>query len=338
MHRRALPTAPASAVRAPAALALALAVAAGCTAPKAEHDAGKESLRRDIVLATQLMGVADMAQAISRDELSRLVLTDATPEQVAYSARVHAGVANSLSGIALDPTPRAGLARMYLWCRIASAACANRVRLRPSAIVDNCDRVYGRIRGSVDAIAAREMTAGQRESLDAMAARYLAAHPDILNAGFLRIDDIAESREAAEFVIPESAASMLSPVEDATRQLELMRFLGTQLLWVATRAPESAGATVDAEVRLLLQTPEARAAVESAARIGAELQATRTSITELKEEHRRLAASLEALAGGIGSAAGQAERGITVLAWAAGAALLCVAAAAIAFLRAASRR
>lgn len=299
---------------------VALAALAACSGPHAAGDPGKDALRRDIVLATQLMGVADLAQAISRDELSRLVLSEAPSEQVAYAARVHSGITSSVSGFALDPTPRAGLARMYLWCRIARAACANRVRLRPSAVIDNCDRIYGRIEASVDAIAAREMSAEQRERLAEMAARYLAAHPDIVNAGFMRIDDIAESREAAEFVIPESASSMLSPVEDATRQLELMRFLGTQLLWVATRAPETAGATLEAEVRLLLQTPETRAALQSAAAIGTGLASTRESISELREEHRRLA------------------RGIEALAWLAGAATIGAAAAGFMVLRTAVRK
>lgn len=295
--------------------ALLLTLLAACSAPQPAEDPAKEALRHDIVLATQLMGVADLAQSITRDDLSRLLLADAPGEHVAYAARVHAGVTSTLQGFALDPTPKSGLARMYVWCRIGQAACANRLRLNPRYAIDDCDRVYVRLQAVIDAIAVNEMTPRQRAGLDELIARYLAAHPDVINAGFLRIDDIADSKEAAELVLPPTAPSMLSPVADATRQLELMRFLGMQLLWVAARTPEVVGAHVQAESRILMHGPELQGFFQSAVRLGERIDETHASLETLAKTHERLGGRIEELAGAIGEVADRADRGITMAAW-----------------------
>lgn len=290
-------------------LAAAAAIAVpGCqTTPQAE-DPSKAQFRRDMVIAMQLMDVADLAHALTRTVYVDALVRRRPDIEIAAIAKMHAGISSTTRAMAVDPTPMVGLVQMYIWSKMAVFACQNRVATSPEAVPCGCDPLYGKVSEVILQVAKRHMGEAQLYELDQMIAAYQAEHPGLLQVGLLRIDDIASSEAAAARVLPETEHSMLSPVTDAARQLEMTRFIGTQLVWLAARLPGAAADEFEGSLRITMESQAAQGTMQHLGDLSRNMDATASNLAELSGAQRELARHIETLAGDVRAAAGRADR------------------------------
>ena len=126
---------------------------AGC-ATRGETEAARESRER-VMLARELMDLADHAATIMDDVVSVESVKQSDPLQLAAASKVRSNVIDVVRAIALTPSPREGMARMYVWSQLAAWSCENRHKLNPKAFIDNCDSTFGAIRDNISRAAAK---------------------------------------------------------------------------------------------------------------------------------------------------------------------------------------
>jgi hypothetical protein len=280
----------------------------GCATTPERDPYARTRLKEDMVIAMHLMDLADLAYFNARSQYVNALVADKPSRTVAAMAKMQAGIGSTTRAMAVDPNPRAGLVHMYTWVQMARFSCANRVRIAPETMPCACDDIFGKPAEMVRKVAEEYMTAAQLEELDRMIAAYQAANPGMLHVGLLRIDDIATSDAAAALILPESEQTMLSPVTDAAHQLELTRFLGTQLVWLVARLPTGAADDLDGVGRLLLESGPAHQAVAGLGTIGAQVGDAAARIEQNSSAQRELATQISGLGQDVRGVAARAER------------------------------
>jgi len=291
-------------------MACAALPAAGC-APRLENTHDKDALRQEAVLGVQLMDIADLGNALMREAYAQEALDpDTDSRKLAVTARLTAGVSSTLRAMAISPSPRDGLVQMYIWCRVGKFAARNRERKAPGMVPDLSESVYGRIEAQLQPIAERNLSARQLASIDAIIVRFTEANPDLLSVGLMRLDDIAESKEAADLILPDSAPDMLSPVTDAARQLELMRLLGLQAIWLVARTPEAVGMELDGSARVILESKPIERLLERTGSIQGALGDAGARLDSVSKSQERIAEELRGLSGSLTTIAAKAERAV----------------------------
>ncbi|MBU3683626.1 MAG: hypothetical protein FGM39_06390 [Phycisphaerales bacterium] len=281
---------------------------AGCATTPEKDTYERRKLKEDMVIAMHLMDLADLAYFKARNQYIQALVTNLPSRTVAAMSKMQAGIGSTTRAMAVDPNPRAGLVHMYTWVQMARFSCANRIRLAPETMPCGCDDIFGKVSEMVRKVAVKYMTAEQLAELDRMIAAYQAANPDLLHVGLLRVDDIATSDAAAALILPESEETMLSPVTDAAHQLELTRFLGNQLVWLAARLPNGAADDFDSVGRLLLESGPAHQAVAGLGTIGAQVGDAAARIEQNSSAQRELATQISALGQDVRGVAARAER------------------------------
>jgi len=291
-------------------MALVALLAAGCS-PRLENTHDKDLLRQEAVLGVQLMDIADLGNALMREAYAQEALDpDTDSRKLAVTARLTAGVSSTLRAMAISPSPRDGLVQMYIWCRVGKFAARNRERKAPGMVPDLSESIYGRIEAQLQPIAERNLSAQQLASLDAIIARFTEANPELLSVGLMRLDDIAESKEAADLILPDSTPDMLSPVTDAARQLELMRLLGLQAIWLVARTPDAVGMEVDSAARVVLESKPIERLLERTGSIQGALGEAGARLDSVSKSQERIAEELRGLSVSLTSIARQAERAV----------------------------
>lgn len=292
------------------AVALAALLAAGC-APRIENTHDKDLLRQEAVLGVQLMDIADLGSGLMREEYAHEALNpDTDSREMAITCKLVVGISSTLRAMAISASPRDGLVQMYIWCRAGKFAAKNRERKYPGTVPDISERVYGRIEAQLQPIAERNLSAQQLASLDAVIARFTEANPELLSVGLMRLDDIAESKEAADLILPDSTPDMLSPVTDAARQLELMRLLGLQALWLVARTPDAVGMEVDSAARMVLESRPIERLLERTGSIQGALGEAGARLDSVSKSQERIAEELRGLSGSLTAIATKAERAV----------------------------
>jgi len=291
-------------------MACAALLAAGC-APRLENTHDKDALRQEAVLGVQLMDIADLGNGLMREVYAQEALDpDTDSRKLAVTARLTAGVSATLRAMAISPSPRDGLVQMYIWCRVGKFAAKNRERKSPGVVPDLSESVYGRIEAQLQPIAERNLSARQLASIDAIIVRFTEANPDLLSVGLMRLDDIAESKEAADLILPDSAPDMLSPVTDAARQLELMRLLGLQAIWLVARTPEAVGMELDGSARVILESKPIERVLERTGAIQGALGDAGARLESVSKSQERIAEELSGLSSSLTAIATKAERAV----------------------------
>lgn len=296
-----------------------LALGACASRPDTAHE--KDALRRETVLGVQLMEVADLGHGIIRDIYAHAIVDrKLTSMQVAAMSRIFAGVGTTMRSMAIAPSPSDGLVQMYIWCRVGRFASGNRMRVAPDLMPDLSDVLYGRIQSAVQPIAEQHLTAQQLAALDRMIDQFERANPDLLSVSLMRLDDIAQSRDAAELVLPDTPPDMLSPVTDAARQLELARLLGTQALWLLARTPDAIATELEGTTRLLLEAESVRRIVERVDSVEHALGGAGTRLDSVATSQHRISDELRSLSEAVDGIGRRAERMVVISAIAAAAA------------------
>lgn len=291
-------------------MALAALLAAGC-APRVDTTHDKDLLRQEAVLGVQLMDIADLGSGLMREEYAQEALNpDTSSRELAITSRLVVGVSTTLRAMAISASPRDGLVQMYIWSRVGKFAAKNRERKYPGTVPDISERVYGRIEAQLQPIAERNLTAQQLASLDAIIARFTEANPELVSVGLMRLDDIAESKEAADLILPDSTPDMLSPVTDAARQLELMRLLGLQAIWLVARTPDAVGMEVDSSARVVLESKPIERLLERTGSIQGALGDAGARLESVSKSQERIAEELRGLSGSLTAIATKAERAV----------------------------
>jgi hypothetical protein len=288
--------------------AAAALMAPGCASAPATEEYGKAQFRRDMVIAMQLMDVADLAYAVTRAEYVKALVRRQPDIEVAALAKMHSGVSSTTRAIAVDPTPMVGLVQMYIWGKMSVFACENRTRVAPETVPCGCDPLFGKVAQVIAKVARRHISEAQLYELDQMITAYQAENPGILQVGLLRIDDIASSEAAAARVLPESEHTMLSPVTDAARQLEMTRFIGTQLVWLAARLPGAAADEFEGTLRIAMESQAAKGTMQDLGGIARHMGESAQNLAVNAEAQRELGRQIGALAEDVRAAAARADR------------------------------
>ena len=292
---------------------LAAVLAARCAAPAKDAGYDKEALRKDVVLATKLMDIADLAHAEARTQYVKLMVRRAPDIEIAALAKLQAGVSSTTRAMALDPAPLQGLVQMYIWSRMGIFACENRKRVMPASVPCPCEDIYGRVARQLETLAKAELGTARLAELDRLIVGYQAENPDLVQVGLLRIDDIASSKSLVDLVLPPTEESMLSPVTDAAHQIEQARLLGAQMLWLAARLPTSMADELEGSTRLLAQSDVAQRALADLDGLGPRMAATADNLKVNAEAQRELASQIAVLAQDVRGAAARADRALMIV-------------------------
>jgi hypothetical protein len=276
-----------------AAAAALLALLPACGAPQEARDS---QTRGRVELGSKLLDVADVAHTVFQNEVIAAYVSGQPRELVALREQFRNGATSNIRSLALGADPYGALVDLYVWVRLADIACTNRNRLRPDLHCD-CESTYGEVRHRLDTIIARGklISDEQRAQLDGVIARYMESHPDILQAGLFRIEDLEDFSGSRMAVIERAPRDMLSPVEDAVAQLEQARLVGRQMVWLASRLPTQAGWEAQALADSVLANPEFLRLAGNLGAISERMQNTGNRLESVGAEVRALSESVQGL-------------------------------------------
>ena len=135
----------------------------------------------------------------------------------------------------------------------------------------------------------------ERAKFDAVIDRYLAEHPDIVNVGLFRIEDLAEYSGTRMTILDAAPRDMLSPVEDAAGEIEQARLVGMQLVWLASRLPNAAGWEAQTVVDQTLSSEEFNRLSGSRETLGKGIQSHDGTIKSLAKDLDAVAVAVDGL-------------------------------------------
>jgi hypothetical protein len=276
-----------------AALTVALALG-GCKAVPKDSDV--QAKRKRVELAGQLLDVADVAHTRFHDQVVRALTRGAPREEVMVKEMIRNGAVANVRALALGPEPYGALLDLYVWCRLGEAACANRQKVRPDLQID-CALTYGDLLTRLEGIVARGklIEPEERAKFDAVIDKYLAEHPDIVNVGLFRIEDLAEYSGTRMTILDAAPRDMLSPVEDAAGEIEQARLVGMQLVWLASRLPNAAGWEAQTVVDQTLSSEEFNRLSGSMETLGKGIQSHDGTIKSLAKDLDAVAVAVDGL-------------------------------------------
>jgi len=253
----------------------------------------RADLRNRVQLSDRLLEIADDASSVTANTVTRAILNHDSPAHIASLERTRSGVLATVRSMALTPNPETGIVRLYVWSRLATWTCGNRVAAAPDMVVDICDEVFGMLAIRIDAVADTVLDAKTRAHLDTVVDHYKLAHPDLLTVELRRIDDVTGPSDQA--VLQASEPTMMSPVTDAARQLEHTRLLGNQLVWLISRMPSALGEQTEGTARVLLESDRVQQAFTHLEALASHTSATAHGLESVAHAQTLLAEHLQAL-------------------------------------------
>ena len=255
-----------------------------------------DSMRQRVDLSANLLDVADVAQTLFHNEVARSMANKDPRSVLAAKELIRNNAVGNVRALALGQDPYGALVDLYVWCRLAEFSCQNRRHYFPELKFD-CESTYAEIRRRLDLIIARGalIKDAERAKLDEVVQHFIATHPDLINAGLVRIDDLSEYSGTRMAVLDAAPSDMLSPVEDAASELEQARLIGMQMVWLGSRLTGAAGWEAQTVVDLTLSGPEFERITHGVEEMGARLAATQDSLGKHAEAVEHLADSLATL-------------------------------------------
>lgn len=266
-----------TAARLTALATIASVTFAGCTAPP--RTGSNEVMRERVALAANLLDIADVAHTVFHNEVAKSIAAKEPRRILAFKEMIRNNASGNVRALALGQDPYGALVDLYVWVHLAQRACVNRLATFPELKFD-CDSTYGEVRLRLEHLIARDdlIKEAERAKLDEVIADFLARHPDLINAGLFRIDDLADYSGTRMAVLDAAPEDMLSPVTDAASELEQARLIGMQMVWLASRLPNAAGWEAQTVVDMTLAGDELLRLTTGIEKVSAELEKTQASL------------------------------------------------------------
>lgn len=286
----------ASAVTMATAMLAVSVTLAGCAASP-QATAADGDARTRLALTARLLDASDTASAAFENQVITALLAQAPSRQIYSFMMSRADATANIRALALGPNPAAALVDLYVYADLAVWACENRVRANPTLPLVPCDPTFGVFRTQVSAIAREYMSADQLTQVDAAIAAWKRDHEGQLVVGLMRLSDLAKSHAEIPVTVGDVAPSMFSPVTEAAQQLEQVRVLGYQALWLMSRLPASIGWQADAAAYGVMTSQPATAAMDGVSALTGRLSESQRSIEALSSANAELGTRLETVAG-----------------------------------------
>lgn len=272
----------------------------GCATASAPAQSTDE-LRSRIRLSALLLDASDTASVAFDNEVALALLAKASPLEL-YSYMMSRAIATAnIRALALGPDPAGALVDLYVYSDLALWACENRVRAKPTTPLVPCSATFGVFRAEIVRIAREFMAPDKLATVDAAVAEWKRAHEGQVAVGLIRLADLADATGTAPVVMAQVAPSMFSPVTEAAQQLEEVRILGYQALWLASRLPTSVGWQLDATAYGIISSGPATQALASVSSLDESLAAAHQGLARLAESNAELANRAEGLTDRIGA-------------------------------------
>lgn len=306
---------------------LVAVVLASCAAPPSRVQS--QAARNREQLLSELLDVVDaFSSRLDQAYLSEAV-RNGSPRSLARLAVMRNGATANARAMVLGEDPGRGLVDLYIWSRVADAACRSRARIYPNEFTDICDGTYGVLVTRTSELAERWMPEDRRARIDAAVNGFLQKHPDLLSAGLFRLIDL-EDRTGIDLGADDPVEdSMFASVTEATRELEATRITAQQMLWMLSRMPTSVGWEVQGQVDLTLTSDQVTGGLQSLDQLVQRLEAVQLRMDGLSKSVDGLGSATGSLAedfSGQGRFEGLVRRTLLVL----GGVLVVVVAAATA--------
>jgi hypothetical protein len=273
---------------------------ARCTASP-QPAAAESDLRTRLTLSARLLDASDTASAAFENQVTAALLARAPALQIYSYMLSRAEATANIRALALGPDPAGALVDLYVYADLALWACESRARANPTAPLVPCDPTFGVFRTQISAIARECMSADQITKVDAAIAAWKRDHEGQLVVGLMRLSDLVQSRGVGPVMLGDVAPSMFSPVTEAAQQLEEVRVLGYQALWLASRLPVSIGWQADAAAYGVMTSQPATATLDGVSALTGRLSESQRSIEALSSANVELGKRLEAVTGRLGA-------------------------------------
>lgn len=215
------------------------------------------------MLSARLLDASDTASAAFDRIVNKALMESAPPRELYSYMLTRAEATANVRALALGADPAGALVDLYVFSKLASWACENRMRLHPEVAMTPCASTYGVLRDEIAQIAREYMTPEKLARVDGAIEAWIKAHPDRMVIGLIRLSDLAESSGTAPVVLEQVAPSMFSPVTEAAQQLQEARLLGYQALWLASRLPMSVAWQLDATIYGAISSDPATKAISN---------------------------------------------------------------------------
>lgn len=304
---------------------LTAVMTASCAAPPPRVQS--EAARNREQLLSELLDVVDaFSSRLDQAYMSEAVRKD-SPRNLARLAVMRNGATANARAMVLGEDPGRGLVDLYIWSRVADAACRSRIRLYPDDFDDICDNTYGVLVMRTSELAEKWMPHDRRARIDSAVNSFLQKHPDLLSAGLFRLIDL-EDRTGIDLGADDPVEdSMFASVTEATRELEATRITAQQMLWMLSRMPTSVGWEVQGQIDLTLTSDQVTNGLQSLDQLVQRLEAVQSRMDVLSKSVDGLGSAVGSLAedlSGKGRVEGIVRRTLLLL----GAVLVAVVAAA----------
>jgi hypothetical protein len=272
----------------------------GCATASAPAPSTDE-LRSRIRLSALLLDASDTAAAAFDNEVALALLANASPRELYSYMMSRANATANIRALALGPDPAGALVDLYVYSDLASWACENRVRANPTTPLVPCSATFSVFRAEIVRIAREFMAPDKIATVDAAVAAWKRAHEGQFAVGLIRLGDLADATGTAPIVLAQVAPSMFSPVTEAAQQLEEVRILGYQALWLASRLPTSVGWQLDATAYGIISSGPATQALASASSLDERLAEAHQALARLAESNGDLANRAQGLTDRVGA-------------------------------------
>ncbi|MCX5640802.1 MAG: hypothetical protein NT059_08335 [Planctomycetota bacterium] len=261
-----------------------------------------EQTRFRVQLTSELLDIADTAASLFQAEVIRARLNGRPEREIAYLELTRNNAAANYRSLALGQDAWGALVDLYVFSELSNAACEHRADARPDLATIDCDATYGEIHRRILAIASKpdHITAENRAILDAAVEAYKTKHPDLISAGMMRLEDLAEYSGTASAVFDAAEPGMMSSITNAATELEQTRLLGAHVIWLASRLPTAAGWEAQATIDMAISDPGVQSGLERATLLSKQLDATSTTVATLSANASGLATDVRNLSASVG--------------------------------------
>ena len=158
--------------------------------------------------------------------------------------------------IAAAPNPDIALLDMIILTRLGRMVYEGHWRKVFGKQVDEIIAGFKILEKDILQIAYTVLTKEQLTALDTLILKWRKDHPKIHSFTYIRFDNLSGSRYHADLVEKLSSISLLTPVKDATRQIEEARILAERIMYLSTRMPLLSGRLIDTWMSDWLINPE----------------------------------------------------------------------------------
>jgi hypothetical protein len=257
-----------------------------------------EETRFRVQLSSELLDVADTAAALFETEIINARLAGRPEREIAYLQITRNGAVANYRSLALGQDAWGALVDLYVFSDLSVAACEHRARLHPDLATIDCDATYAEVHRRILEIASKpdHITPENRATLDAAITAYKTKHPHLISAGMIRLEDLAAYSGTASAVFEASEPNMMSPITNAATELEQIRLLGAQVVWLASRLPTAAGWEAQATIDMATSSPAVLNGLNRVQKLSEQLDTTGGAVTTLSANVSSLATDITGLA------------------------------------------